>query len=66
MTTHAVSHSMAYFIYKDKKGEWRWRLESSNGRIMADSGEGYKTRAGCLRAIKRVQQSGKAMVGYVE
>jgi uncharacterized protein YegP (UPF0339 family) len=29
-------------IYRDKKNEWRWRYIASNGRIMADSGEGYK------------------------
>ncbi len=36
--------------YKDAKGEWRWRLKASNGRIVA-SGEGYKTRAGVLNGI---------------
>lgn len=38
-------------IYIDSAGEWRWRLRSSNGRIVA-SGEGYKTRAGCMRGIE--------------
>jgi uncharacterized protein YegP (UPF0339 family) len=32
---------MAYYHSKDKKGEWRWRLKATNGRILADSGEGY-------------------------
>lgn len=27
--------------YKDEKGEYRWRLKSKNGRIVAESGEGY-------------------------
>lgn len=31
-------------IYKDRKGEWRWRLKSSNGKIVAESGEGYKRK----------------------
>ena len=31
---------MTYYYYKDNKGEWRWRLKASNGRIIADSGEG--------------------------
>lgn len=34
--------------------EWHWRLRSRNGRIMADSGEGYASRSGCIRAINRL------------
>lgn len=29
-------------IYKDKAGEFRWRLKSKNRRIIAEGGEGYK------------------------
>lgn len=35
-------------IYKDKSGEWRWTLVAKNGRILADSGEGYKRKLNCL------------------
>ena len=38
---------MKFHIYKDDKGEWRWRLKAINGKILADSGEGYSTRL-CL------------------
>jgi uncharacterized protein YegP (UPF0339 family) len=31
-------------VYKDKAKEWRWRLVSTNGRTIADSGEGYKNK----------------------
>jgi uncharacterized protein YegP (UPF0339 family) len=34
---------MKFHIYKDVQGEWRWHLKASNGRILADSGEGYKS-----------------------
>lgn len=37
-------------LYQDKAREWRWQYVSPNGRCMADSGEGYKRRATCLRA----------------
>lgn len=40
--------------YKDIKGEWRWRLTARNGRVVADSGESYKTRAGVANAIERL------------
>jgi len=33
--------------YRDKKGEWRWRRWSSNGRITGASSEGYSGRKDC-------------------
>jgi len=39
-------------IYRDKRSEWRWRLRASNGRILADSGEGYRRRASMLGGIE--------------
>lgn len=48
---------MTYIYYKDAKGEWRWRLKASNGRIIADSGEGYTTESNCLADIDRVKAS---------
>lgn len=32
-------------VYRDQRGEWRWRRKASNGRILADSAEGYRKRA---------------------
>jgi len=40
-------------IYKDKTGEWRWRLLAKNNKIVADSGEGYRTKWGCRRAARK-------------
>lgn len=40
--------------YKDKRGEWRWRMTARNGKIVADSGEGYRRRRNCLRMIERL------------
>lgn len=45
---------MNFEIYQDKRGEWRWRLRHSNGRIMADSGEGYSRRSDCRKGFDRV------------
>jgi uncharacterized protein YegP (UPF0339 family) len=41
-------------IYKDRKGEWRWRFVAPNGRVLADSGEGYKRKAGAVKAFERL------------
>jgi uncharacterized protein YegP (UPF0339 family) len=43
-------------IYKDKAGEFRWRLLADKNTIVADSGEGYKTREECERDIVVVKQ----------
>lgn len=40
-------------IYKAADNQWRWRLKAKNGKIVADSGEGYLTRWGCKRAVRK-------------
>lgn len=52
----------SYFIYKDKAGEYRWRYNAVNGRIIADSGEGYNTKADCKRGIEIMQTSGQSPI----
>lgn len=53
---------MTYYYYKDSKGEWRWRLKAANDRILADSGEGYKSKQDCLDDVERVKKSSDAPV----
>ena len=43
-------------VYKDKAGEWRWRLRASNGKIIADSGEGYINKQDCEYGIGLVKK----------
>lgn len=43
------SHYKCHF-YRDAAGEWRWRLKARNGRIVADSAEGYTRKDGAERA----------------
>lgn len=45
----------AFDLYEDQAGEWRWRLLAKNGRIIADSGEGYASRSNGQRAIETVR-----------
>lgn len=50
-------------LFEDQSGEYRWRLVSSNGRIIADSGEGYSSKGNARRAIETVQgDAGSATV----
>lgn len=44
-------------LYEDKSSEWRWRMVASNGRIVADSGEGYSSKSGARKAISNVQSN---------
>jgi len=48
-----------FVVYRDKKGEWRWRFVAPNNKIVADSGEGYKWKVDCLDAIELVKKHAK-------
>ncbi|MEO0918615.1 MAG: YegP family protein [Pseudomonadota bacterium] len=45
-------------VYKDKKGETRFRLKSGNGQIILAS-EGYKRKASCMNGIESVRKNAK-------
>lgn len=54
--------AMRFKVYKDYKGEWRWRLLAANNKIIADSGEAYTNKQDCLHGISLVKQSYNAPV----
>jgi uncharacterized protein YegP (UPF0339 family) len=43
-------------IYKDKKGDFRFRLVASNGQVIATS-QGYKSKASCMKGIDSVKKN---------
>ncbi|HKL11557.1 MAG TPA: YegP family protein [Clostridia bacterium] len=43
-------------VYKDAKGEYRFRLKASNGQVIA-TGEGYKTKASCMNGIESIKKN---------
>ncbi|MDX1400415.1 MAG: YegP family protein [Kiloniellales bacterium] len=43
-------------IYKDKAGEFRFRLKAANGQIILAS-EGYKKKASCVNGIESVRKN---------
>jgi uncharacterized protein YegP (UPF0339 family) len=51
----ADEKGLTFEIYKDRKEEFRWRLKASNGNIIATSGEGYKAKADCTKAIESIK-----------
>ncbi|MCB9603884.1 MAG: YegP family protein [Sandaracinus sp.] len=48
-------------VYKDKAGEFRFRLKAGNGEIIASS-EGYTTKASCLKGIESVKANAAGAV----
>ncbi len=43
-------------MYKDKAGEFRFRLKAKNGEIIATS-EGYKAKESCVNGIESVKKN---------
>lgn len=43
-------------VYKDKKGETRFRYRASNGEIVFSS-EGYKAKASALKSIESIKKN---------
>ena len=50
-------------IYKDKRGEFRFRLKASNGQNILAS-EGYKTKAACQNGIQSVMKNAPEEARY--
>jgi uncharacterized protein YegP (UPF0339 family) len=48
---HIVDERHDAELYKDKRGEWRWRFRrDGQGKIIAVASEGYKNRKDCKHA----------------
>jgi len=43
-------------VYKDKAGEYRWRLRATNTQILAIAAQGYSDKRSCLNAIESVKR----------
>lgn len=53
---YATEKHPKFEVYKDKAGEFRFRLKATNGQIIA-VGEGYKALAGCMNGIESVKKN---------
>ncbi len=51
-------------IFKDRKGEFRFRLKAKNGEIILASSEGYVTKQGCQRGIASVKLNAPSDSNY--
>lgn len=53
----AQESRLKFEVYKDKAGEFRWRLKAGNGEILATGGQGYKQKADAKHGVESVQKA---------
>ena len=44
-------------VYKDNRGEFRWRLKAANAQVIATGEEGYKEKKSCEDGIASVKKN---------
>lgn len=52
----AVQKHPKFELYRDRAGEFRFRLKARNGEIIA-FGEGYTTKANCQKGIESIRKN---------
>jgi uncharacterized protein YegP (UPF0339 family) len=52
--------AVKFELFKDAKGEFRWRLIASNGQTIATGGEGYKSKDSAKAGIESVKKNAAA------
>jgi amphi-Trp domain-containing protein len=55
--TDTIESYARFQVYKDRAGEWRWRLVHRNGNIIATSGEGYTSRQNAEKGMRSVMKN---------
>lgn len=49
---------MKFEMYKDPRGQFRWRLKAANGEIIAQ-GESYVNKIDCQKAVGMVMDTSR-------
>jgi len=62
---YATEKHPKFEIYKDKAGEFRFRLKAKNGEPILAS-EGYTAKAGCVNGIESVKKNADSEVAFAE
>jgi uncharacterized protein YegP (UPF0339 family) len=52
---------MTFEIYKDKAGEYRWRLKTAGGDVLAVPEDAYKNQADAKRAVESIRKNVKKL-----
>jgi uncharacterized protein YegP (UPF0339 family) len=48
--------ALVFEVYKDKSGEFRFRLKDGEGNLLAISAKGYDKKAGCQTVIDAIKR----------
>jgi uncharacterized protein YegP (UPF0339 family) len=56
---------MAFLIYLDPSGEWRWQLIAPGNRLIANSGQGYSEKQDCFNAVCLLKSLGETQILWV-
>jgi len=59
-TPDADASKATFELYRDRADEWRWRLVHDNGNVIADSGEGYTSKANAKKGVRSVKRNAAA------
>jgi uncharacterized protein YegP (UPF0339 family) len=52
----APATTAVFEVYKDRGGEFRFRLKDADGTLLAISGKGYDKRADCQKVIDAIKK----------
>jgi uncharacterized protein len=52
----AVQAATVFELYKDRSGEFRFRLKDADGNLLAISGKGYEKKADCQKVIDAIKR----------
>jgi uncharacterized protein YegP (UPF0339 family) len=44
-------------VYKDKAGDFRWRLRTTNTQVIASSGQMFSSKQTCMESIESVKKN---------
>lgn len=62
-----MAKTTSFQVYQDKKGEFRFTLLAKNGEPVALASEGYKTKAACMGAVKKMKDwSNTEVIEFVD
>jgi uncharacterized protein YegP (UPF0339 family) len=56
MAADEKSSAGTFEVYKDKGGDFRWRLVSLNKQVIATCGQGYGDKRDCMNGIESVKK----------
>lgn len=48
---------MKFDLFQAENGDWRWRVKSPNGKVVGESGEGYKEAKDAVRGFVKCWQT---------